>query len=136
MVDFSVEKYLDVLQNIEVGIVSTYEENPGLTDTGTMYAVETLIKVYSGELRGREVALPQFKPEEQAVYSATKAMCEWRLGRAVMKDDKGKEMKVDMEPLTVEEIIACLKRIRKSIETWYKRGGRRGYYEFVKQYIK
>jgi hypothetical protein len=63
-------------------------------------------------------------------------MCDWRIGRASMKDDKGKEVKMDTEPLTVEEIIACLKRIRKSIETWYKRGGRRGYYEFVRQYVK
>lgn len=136
MADFSVEEYLDVLQNIEVGLVSAYQGNPNLTDTGTMYAVETLIKVYSGELQGREVALPQFKPEEQAAYDAARAMCEWRLGRATMKDNKGKEMKLGTEPLTVEEIIACLKRIRKSIETWYKRGGRRGYYEFVRQYVK
>ncbi len=136
MADFSVEEYLDVLQNIEVGLVSAYQDNPNLTDTGTMYAIETLIKVYSGQLQGREVALPQFKPEEQAAYDAARAMCEWRLGRATMKDNKGKEVKMDTEPLTVEEIIACLKRIRKSIETWYKRGGRRGYYEFVRQYLK
>jgi hypothetical protein len=136
MADFSVEEYLDVLQNIEVGLVSAYQGNPNLTDTGTMYAVETLIKVYSGEMQGREVALPQFKPEEKAAYDAARAMCEWRLGRATMKDGKGKEMKLGTEPLAVEEIIACLKRIRKSIETWYKRGGRRGYYEFVRQYVK
>jgi hypothetical protein len=136
MADFSVEEYLDVLQNIEFALVSVYQDNPGLNDTGTMYAVETLIKVYSGELQGREVALPQFKPEERAAYDAAKAMCDWRLGRSSMQDDKGKEVKLDVEPLTLEEIIACLKRIRKSIETWYKRGGRRGYYEFVRQYLK
>ncbi len=136
MADFSVQEYLDVLQNIEVGLVSAYQDNPNLTDTGTMYAVETLIKVYSGELQGREVALPQFKPEEKAAYDNARAMCEWRLGRASMKDGKGKEVKMGKEPLTVEEIIACLKRIRKSIETWYKRGGRRGYYEFVNKYIR
>jgi hypothetical protein len=136
MADFSVEEYLDVLQNIEVGLVSAYQENPDLTDTGTMYAVETLIKVYSGELQGREVALPQFKPEELEAYDAAKAMCEWRLGRASMEDDTGKKVEMDVKLLTLEEIIACLKRIRKSIETWYKRGGRRGYYEFVRQYVK
>jgi hypothetical protein len=136
MADFSVEEYLDVLQNIEFALVSAYGDNPDLTDTGTMFAIETLIKVYSGQLQGREVALPQFKPEEQTAYDRAKAMCEWRLGRASMKDNKGKEVKMDTEPLTLEEIIACLKRIRKSIETWYKRGGRRGYYEFVRQYVK
>jgi hypothetical protein len=136
MAEFSEEEYLDVLQNIEFGIVQVYNDNPNLTDTGTMYAVETLIKVYSGELQGREVALPQFKPEEREAYDAARAMCELRLGRGSLTDDKGREIKLDAEPLTVEEIIACLKRVRKSIETWYKRGGRRGYYEFVRQYLK
>jgi hypothetical protein len=135
MAEFSEEEYLDVLQNIEFAIVAVYRDHPNLVDTGTLYAVETLIKVYSGELREREVALPQFKPEEQAVYDAARGMCEWRLGRSSMKDDKGKDVKA-VQPLTVEEIIRCLKRIQKSIETWYKRGGRRGYYAFVNQFIK
>ncbi|MCI0392637.1 MAG: hypothetical protein MOB07_28215 [Acidobacteria bacterium] len=130
-----VEEYMDVLQNIEFALVGVYDKNPTLTDTGTMYAVETLIKVYTGESRGREVALPQFKPEEQEAYDAVKRMCEWRLGKSSMEDEKGKKVE-DVEPLTVEEINACLKRILKSINTWYKRGGRRGYYEFVRQFIK
>ncbi|MGH9935650.1 MAG: hypothetical protein ACREAM_05340 [Blastocatellia bacterium] len=131
-----VEEYMDVLQNIEFALVQVYSNNPSLTDTGTMYAVETLIKVYTGELRGREVAAPQFKPEEQEAYDAAKAMCEWRLGRTSMEDEKGEKVEIGEEHLTLEEIIACLKRILKSIETWYKRGGRRGYYEFVRQFVK
>jgi hypothetical protein len=130
-----IEEYMDVLQNIEFALVGVYDNNPTLTDTGTMYAVETLIKVYTGESRGREVALPQFKPEEREAYDAVKRMCDWRLGRSSMEDEKGKKVE-DVEPLTLEEINACLKRIQKSINTWYKRGGRRGYYEFVRQFIK
>ena len=130
-----IEEYLDVLQNMEFALVGVYDKNPTLTDTGTMYAVETLIKVYTGELRGREVALPQFKPEEREAYDAAKRMCDWRLGRSSVEDEKGKKVEA-VEPLTLEVIIACLKRILKSINTWYKRGGRRGYYEFVRQFIK
>ncbi|HKQ76355.1 MAG TPA: hypothetical protein VJ810_21855 [Blastocatellia bacterium] len=130
-----IEEYMDVLQNIEFALVGVYDKNPTLTDTGTMYAVETLIKVYTGESRGREVALPQFKPEEREAYDTAKRMCDWRLGRSSMEDEKGKKAE-DVEPLTLEVIIACLKRLLKSINTWYKRGGRRGYYEFVKQFIK
>jgi len=131
-----IEEYEDVLQNIEFALVGAYDRNPNLTDTGAMYAVETLIKVYTGELRGREVMAPQFKPEEQEAYDAAKAMCDFRLGRTSMKDEKGKKVEAGGEPLTPEEIIACLKRILKSINTWYKRGGRLGYYEFVRQFIK
>ncbi|GAB4274994.1 MAG: hypothetical protein Kow0080_23890 [Candidatus Promineifilaceae bacterium] len=37
--------------------------------------------------------------------------------------------------LTVSEIIACLKRIQRSIEMWQKEGGRRGYFEFINQFL-
>ncbi len=131
-----IEKYQDVLQNIEFGLVQAYNHCPTLTDTGTMYALETLIKVYSGELRGREVPTPQFKPEEEEAFNAARAMCEWRLGRAAMEDEKGRKIEGGPEPITLEEIIACLKRILKSVDAWYKRGGRRGYYEFIRQYVR
>lgn len=136
MAESFIEEYSDVLQNIEFGLVGAYDRNPNLTDTGVIYAVETLIKVYTGELRGREVAPPQFKPEEREAYDAAKAMCDLRLGRTSMEDEKGRKIEAGGEPLTSEEIIACLKRIVKSINTWYKRGGRRGYYEYVRQFIK
>ncbi len=35
-----------------------------------------------------------------------------------------------------EEMIACLHRILRSIELWQKEGGRRGYYNFVNQFIR
>lgn len=34
-----------------------------------------------------------------------------------------------------EEIVACLKRIRKSVGRWNKRGGRQGCLTFIQQYI-
>lgn len=40
-----------------------------------------------------------------------------------------------MEPMSVEEIVGCLKRVRRSIETWNKQLGRRGYYDFVSEFI-
>lgn len=130
------EKYLDVLQNIEFSLVTSYKANPNLVDTGTMYVIDTLIKFYTGQMQGREVALPQFKPEEQATYDKVKEVCEWRLGRAPWVINKGEEVKLESRALTVEEIIACLKRIRKSIEKWYKESGRRGYYDFVKRFVQ
>jgi O6-methylguanine-DNA--protein-cysteine methyltransferase len=37
------EKYLDVLQNIEFGIVSVYREHPEMLDWDAFKAVEALI---------------------------------------------------------------------------------------------
>ena len=39
------------------------------------------------------------------------------------------------EPVTRDEIIACLKRVRKSIHLWTREGGRQGYLTFVSRFI-
>ena len=131
-----IEQHLDVLQNLEFALVEAYDRNPNLTDTGAIYAIETLIKVYTGELRGREIALPELKPEELDAYTVAKAMCDFRLGRTPVEDESGEKVDASLDLLTLEEVVACLKRVLKSINTWYKRGGRRGYYEYVRQFIR
>lgn len=136
MADDFEEQYMAVLQNIEFGLVSVYHEYPKMTDYGALYAVETLIKFYNAELQGRTIALPQFQPHEQAAYDRVKSICNWRLGRGGLKDEAGKELDVIDVPETPEEVIACLKRINKSIEFWQKRGGRRSYFDYVSQFIK
>ncbi len=40
-----------------------------------------------------------------------------------------------METVSLEVIVACLKRIRKSIQKWNKRGGRQGYLTYVHQFL-
>jgi hypothetical protein len=42
---------------------------------------------------------------------------------------------MSVEPITVDEIQACLKRLRKSIETWSKHGGTQGYLNYIRQLI-
>jgi hypothetical protein len=39
------------------------------------------------------------------------------------------------KPLQADEIVACLKRIIKSLQHWNKYGGRQGYLQFIEQYI-
>jgi len=134
------EKFLDVLQNIEFALVGVDREHEKLTDYGADYALENLIKQYTSELLGRTPPpLPNFPPHEQQAYDSVRAICEWRLGRADAKDasqrraDLGEPIAL---PVALEDMIACLKRIRSSIQLWTKKLGRRGYYEFVKGYVK
>jgi len=37
--------------------------------------------------------------------------------------------------LTLDEIVACLKRVRKSISGWTRRASRQGYLTFIDQFI-
>ncbi|HEU5100807.1 MAG TPA: hypothetical protein VFU22_17380 [Roseiflexaceae bacterium] len=41
----------------------------------------------------------------------------------------------EIEPKTLDQIVACLKRVRASVKRWHKAGGRRGYLDFVGRFI-
>ncbi len=130
------EKYLDVLQNIESGIVRIYRQRPELTDWDTMDAVEALIRHYTAEARNRPPPTIHLSELTQLVFDSVKAMCEWRLGREHLLDQDDRPLDLDLEPKTVDEIIACLKRIRRSIQFWQKKGGQQGYLTFISEFVK
>jgi hypothetical protein len=129
------EEYLDVLQNIEFAIVNVYRSEQGLTDYDVSKIMNVLISAYQAELSKREFRKPNLSALQEELYGSVKHMCEWRLGReAIDQEEKHLEMKVT-KSISVEEIIACLKRIRKSVETWNKQGGRKGYLEYIDQFL-
>lgn len=131
-----VDRYLDVLQNIEAGIVMVYRRHPEMTDWQALSAVEALIRGYQAEARGRSFVPPSLDPLAQEVYDVVRVMCEWRLGRgAEFVDEEGHTVEIAPEPISLDEIVACLKRIRRSINRWTKERGRRGYLTFIEPYI-
>jgi hypothetical protein len=131
MVDFE-EKYMDVLQNIEFAIISVYREHSELQDYDVEKVLNALIVFYQAEQQQRSSSQVEFKPVLQDVYERAHTMCEWRLGRERLTSD---DLEMEMTPLSLDEIVACLKRVRKSVQRWTKRGGRQGYLLFVNQFI-
>jgi hypothetical protein len=129
------ERYLDVLHNIETALVSVYRENKAMTDYDAQRAIESLIKFYQADASGRTANLPLLKPLAQDAFERVQMICEVRLGRETMADHKGREVHLPIEPKSVPEILACLKRVRRSIQKWNKEGGRRGYFDFVNQFL-
>lgn len=113
------EQYLDVLQNIEVGIIQVYRKQPDLTDYNVEKAINALMCVYQAQVTGHAAPRLRLREIEQDVFNAVKVMCDWRLGKAAL------------EPV----IVACLKRIRKSVVFWSKQGGRQGYLEYIAQFL-
>ena len=130
------EKYLDVLQNIEFGILSVYRQHPEMVDWDALKAIETLIREYQAELTDRSLPVVAMQPFAREAHDAVRAMCEWRLGRNPARVEEGQSPELSPEPKTTDEMILCLKRIRKSIEHWNRRGGRRGYLDFISEYVK
>jgi len=135
MSDFE-EQYFDVLQNIEFAIVNTFHQHPELVDLEVEAAVNALVSQYKAEQRGRTAVSPQLAPLGGEVFSAVKGMCEWRLGREGLISEQDKSEMVHPDPVSLDEVVACLQRIRKSIRLWTKQGGRQGYLTFVDQFIR
>ena len=130
------EQFMDVLQNIESALVSVYKAHADMTDYDAQAAVNALARAYHAEARKSAPPAIKLSPLTQEAYDSVRAMCEWRLGRTRATGLFGRLRGLGVEPLTLEDMIDCLKRIRRSIERWNKEGGWRGYYEFVKEYVK
>jgi hypothetical protein len=131
------ERYEDVLQNIEFGIIQAYHNHPEMTDWEALTAIEALLRMYRAEAKGRQARTPSLDPLAEEVYDLVETMCEWRLGRErpFTKKDGG-PVELPVEPITLDEVMACLKRVRKSINRWHRRGGRQGYLTFVSQFVR
>lgn len=129
------EEFEDVLQNLEFALVQVYRADEEMSDWEAETAVASLIRTYTAEERGRKPPNLRLKPLEQEAYDNVQAMCEFRLGRSDMANESGKTVNIPVEPIAVSDLVLCLKRIRKSIQRWRKEGGRRGYFEFVGQFL-
>jgi hypothetical protein len=124
--------HLDVLQNIERSIVAVHRQSVQLSDYDIMRALDALIALYRAESRGHVPKQANLEDPEAIIFERVKAVCEWRIGRAEMPGDSvlfsGPEYSVD-------EILDCLRKVRKSVERWNKHGGPKGYLNFVSDYV-
>ena len=126
------EKNLDVLQNIEFAIVKVSREYRDLSDYDVMRALDALIGHYRDEARGHVQKKIVLEEEENAIFDGVKEVCELRLGRSEMPDGVPEVRGFEK---SLEEVLDCLKKIRKSVDKWNKRGGRNGYLNFVSEYV-
>ena len=125
------EKNLDVLQNIEFGIVEVYRADRSLLDIDVKDAIDALIRHYHAEEEQRTPPVMRLGDRAQTVFQSVQGMCEWRLGRPSFHD--ATVMPESTIPLS--ELMACLREIQKSIPRWSRQGGRKGYLDFVSQYL-
>jgi hypothetical protein len=125
-----IEKYQDVLQNIEFSIVSVYRNNLEITDYTVMRSLESIIDHYAADKIGRPPRNFSLGEAEAEIFQHVQSVCDWRLGRP-----SSTEMP-QVEPISIDEIIQCLKRILKSVEKWNKREGRQGYLYFISKYVR
>ena len=129
------EKYPDLLQNIEFVIVSIFRREPMLVDFDVENAVNELARKYQAQAQGHEPRMPKLNERAKEVYDSVETICEWRLGHEALMSEEMKARGPRLEPVSLDVIVACLKRIRKSVQTWNKQGGRQGYLTFIQRFV-
>jgi hypothetical protein len=125
----SEEKYEDVLQDMEYGIISMYRDNPGMSDYAVMRALEAVIAHYVAEKLGRVPRKFPLGDIEKEILERMIVTCDWWLGHSQAS------VTPEAAPKSIDEVIQCLKRILKSAQRWNKQGGNQGYLRFASQFI-
>lgn len=126
------DEYFDVLQNIEAVIVNEFRQDRSILDLDARAAAHALVRHYEAESESRSSGGAPLSDRARRIFEAVRPVCEWRLGRAADAFEPTAELDA---PLTAAELVLCLKRIRKSIDFWTKKGGRQGYLTFVSEYV-
>jgi Lon protease-like protein len=124
-------EYMDVLQNIVFAVMEIYGEDPDLLDHEVLDAYAALIRIYTLEERGDGTRAVTLSGRSRRVFEAVRGMCEWRMGRGAPGPDLADSGDGPLTPVPLSDILRCLKRLRKSVETWTDVGGRRGYLTYV-----
>ena len=132
------KEYEDVLENIETIIIGFYKQNPELIDSEVDTALDWLIKYYRAVSQSRSGGYSTLKGISAELAENVKAICEVLLGQSSLKESEKltafKQLKIRTVNFT--EIIECLKRLKSSVKFWTKRGGRQGYLNYVKSFIR
>jgi hypothetical protein len=127
------DEYFDVLQNLEWAIVNEFRQDRSILDVDAREAAHALVRHYEAESESRGAPHARLSERATRIFEATRLICEWRLGRAPLAAEEPAEINA---PLSVAELVLCLKRIRKSIDFWTKEGGRQGYLNYVSEYVR
>lgn len=126
------EEHQDVLQNLEFSVIAIYRRNPDMTDYVALRAYEAACERYRAEQREHAPKPHGLSGLDAEVYDAVCAMCEFRLGRDEGPVGKGPSP----EPLTLEQMVACLRRLARSVNLHTRRAGRQGYLNFVAHFVR
>lgn len=128
--DEIVEKYQDSLHAIEYEIVMFYDDNPEMSDYTVMRSLEALMDHYVAKKIGRSPR--DFSLDEMELELVA---CLISASDILINPASNPDVPPGTNPLSIDEILACLKRILKSVKMWNKNEGKRGYLDFVSKYV-
>lgn len=125
------DDYLDVLQNLEFAIVNTYRKHRDIIDFDVLIVLDAIMNFYISGIRGVKPRNFNLSGKQLDLFEAVKEMADYRITGKAKDDDN----EYEINAITVNELLDCLKRIKKSVLFWTKEAGRQGYLDYVSNFI-
>ncbi|MBI9032143.1 hypothetical protein JEZ13_09115 [bacterium] len=115
-----IDRYLDVLQNIEFGLKEEYENNKNLNDVKLIFALENAIIAIKKEFGyARNDKIVEDNDTNGVIYHCVQV---------------GLERINNIKDISLKDYVKCIERVKKSVMR-HSQSGRRGYYDFIKNYV-
>jgi DNA mismatch repair ATPase MutL len=111
------EKYIEILQPIEVFISHYYRQHPEIYDSDVLHTYQALLKDIKTKLT--KLAQPQ-----HSLKSITN----------VLYEQQNRFLNKFQESYSLEEIQLCLKQLEKSVKFWSREHGSRGYLNYIYEF--
>ncbi|MFK7604106.1 hypothetical protein ACI3L1_18060 [Deinococcus sp. SM5_A1] len=121
------DKYENQFMSIELAVYGVYDEHPELTDAQVDAAYEELARRYRAEATAFAFKPGKLDGLRAEVHDAVLPIAEMLVGRP--------DNILPTEPVSAEEMRQILGRLRSSIKTWQKAGGRQSYLKYVSQFL-
>jgi hypothetical protein len=117
-----VKDHLDVLQNIETAVAAVWRKHPDLTNYAVARAYDAAITHYRAVERGQTPKPANVTGVDAEIFNAVQAASDLRLADP-------------QEPISAEDLLACLRKLRKSVDFWTEQGGRQGYLKLIEKFV-
>ncbi len=124
------EEHLGFLQSIEVAVLEVWAQNPALNNYNVMRAYECALAHYRALAREQQPKSSNLTGLDAQVFEKVKEACDRRLDFGKSGDPP------KVAPMSLEDVLGCLRKLGKSVELWTEQGGRQGYLRFIEQFLK
>jgi len=136
----------NTLLDLETTIVSIDSISDDLTDLEVIDVLNYLIRAYTAKGNGPSAPFVRLSPLKRGLADAITGVADYLVAPVDLETDSDGEMPQPSDvlitndltttPVTLDVLIACIQRIRQSAKHWNATHGRRGYLDFVGEFVR
>lgn len=127
-------KYEELLENIEANIISTSRRHPKLVDYNVNKVLTAMIRTIEADQKNKKPPRLSLNEGEEEMYDLLYVIYALTTDHESVAEIQFDGKRPNLGKYTPDEVIACFKRLQKSIRTFSDQG-RRGYLNIVGQFF-